>query len=222
MPDALELALKFLSAAAGLGTAAMGVVDSMKAWRGGPSNFGFKRIEEGVTKFLGSEPAEKGIAFGQADILATLKSNWINGVPKAEQKAKAKSLIHLNLTTGNAKALAAAAGVDPEMLAALATKIAKGEETTKEEINALGQFDAVLSAVLDNAYERGDQQYRNGSKALAMVVATLMSVIGAALIGANIRIAVLIGISATSLAPIAKDLSTTLQAAATAARLVRR
>ncbi len=36
--------LNFLSAAAGLGTAAMGLVDATKTFCGGPSNFGFGYI----------------------------------------------------------------------------------------------------------------------------------------------------------------------------------
>ena len=37
---------------------------------------------------------------------------------------------------------------------------------TPAEISILGQFDAVLGAVLDEAYERADQKYRNAAKLL--------------------------------------------------------
>ena len=43
--------LNLIAAAGGLGTAAMGLVDAMKAFRGGPSNFGFKFIRAAVRRF---------------------------------------------------------------------------------------------------------------------------------------------------------------------------
>src|SRR3974390_2808535 len=172
----LSVILNFLAAAGGLGTAAMGVVDASKAFWGGPSNFGFSDITSALEPFL--SPLRGTSHLGEADILDTLKANWLNGVAKADQKAKTKSLIHLGLTKGNARALATAAGVDPAKLESLAEKTAAGKKVTQDEINILGQFDAVLSAVLDAAYERGDQRYRNASRFLAMVVATIMGAIG--------------------------------------------
>ncbi|WP_407193244.1 hypothetical protein [Bradyrhizobium sp. STM 3566] len=84
-------------AAGGLGTAAMGLVDTSKAFAGGPSNFGY--IVDWLKPFL-APPANNPQASGRAQILRTLRANWLNGVPKADQKAKAKSLIHLGLTGG--------------------------------------------------------------------------------------------------------------------------
>src|SRR5437879_4977920 len=108
--------LNFLSAAAGLGTAAMGLVDATKAFCGGPSNIGFGDVETAIAPFLAASAPETGTAFGTAEILRTLRANWLNGMPKPDQKAKAKALIHLGLTQGNAAALAAAARVDPVKL----------------------------------------------------------------------------------------------------------
>jgi hypothetical protein len=227
----LKNILNLLSAAAALGTAAMGLVDATKAWNGGPSNLGFGHIKRALDRFLVAGPGQVP-ALGRAQILETLKANWINGVPKADQKAKAKALIHLGLTQGNAPALAAAAGVDGALLASLAAKTASGEPPTQPEFAVLGQFDAVLMAVLDIAYERGDQLYRNGSKALAMVVSTIIAVLvgwigykelGWGYFGSSaFALSFIIGLGATALAPVAKDLASTLQAAAGAMRLVRR
>jgi hypothetical protein len=227
--------LNFVAAAAGLGTAAMGLVDSAKAFCGGPSNFGFGYIEKAVEPFLVRASAGP-TAFGKDEILQTLKANWLNGVPKADQKAKAKSLIHLGLTQGNAAALAAAAGVDGAKLTALAQTTASGTKPDPDEINVLGQFDAVVSAVLDTAYERGDQKYRNAAKLLSMLVATVLGAAGGWLVygsGAagsvwnyfgtwQFGLSLMVGLSATPLAPIAKDLSTSLQAAVTAVGAVKR
>lgn len=224
--------LNFISAAAGLGTAAMGLVDASKAFWGGPSNFGFGCIRKAVDPFFFQGPGAPTIFFGKAEALQTLKANWLNGVAKAEQKAKAKALIHLGLTQGNAAALARAAGVDAAKLTSLAQKTAAGTAPTQEEINVLGQFDVIVSAMLDAAYERGDQIYRNASKILAMLVATVLGGIGGWIVlGGSVGdyigtraffLSLLVGLSATPLAPIAKDLATSLQSAVSAVRAVKR
>jgi hypothetical protein len=226
--------LNFVSAAAGLGTAAMGLVDATKAFFGGPSNFGFGYIKKAVEPFFVRAPGAP-TAFGQEEAMETLRANWLNGVAKPDQKAKAKALIHLGLTQGNAAALAAAAGVDATKLTSLAQKTAAGTKPDPDEINVLGQFDVIVSAVLDAAYERADQKYRNATKLLAMLFATILGVIGGWLVYGKAAesvwnyfgtwqfgLSLLIGLSATPLAPIAKDLATSLQAAVTAVRAVKR
>jgi SOS response associated peptidase (SRAP) len=109
-----------------------------------------------------------------------LKVGFANINAKAEgiETRPAKALIHLGLTPGNAVKLAEATGVSGEKLQALAEKTAGGGQPSTEEINVLGQFDVILSAVLDDAYERADQKYRNASKLLAMAVATVLGGIG--------------------------------------------
>jgi hypothetical protein len=223
--------VNFVTAAGGLGTASMGLVDATKAFRGGPSNIGLRHIENTLEPFLAPLGA-KSSAFGKAEVLETLEANWVNGVAKADQKAKIKSLIHLGLTKGNAARLAAAAGVDAKTLTSLAQKVAAGNQPTQDEINVLGQFDAVLSAVLDTAYERGDQQYRNASKFLAMLVATILGAIGGWIVfggGSStyfatreFALSLLVGVISTPLAPIAKDLTTSLQSAVGAVRSLKR
>jgi hypothetical protein len=212
----------------------MGLVDATKAFAGGPSNFGFRYIKTAVAPFIVRPPGAAS-AFGDAEVLQTLRALWLNGVAKAEQKAKAKALIHLGLARGNSARLAAASGVDAATLASLAEKTAAGTPASADEINALGQFDAVVSAVLDAAYERADQQYRNASKVLATAVATVLGAVGGWLVYGSpsgsvwgyfvswhFALALVVGLSAAPLAPLAKDLATSLQAAATAVRATRR
>ena len=74
----------------------MGLVDASKAFCGGPSNFGFGYIKTAIEPFLVKAPGA-ATAFGNVQVLQTLKANWLNGVAKAEQKAKAKALVHLGL-----------------------------------------------------------------------------------------------------------------------------
>jgi hypothetical protein len=224
-PDLIQSVGNVIAAVAALGTAAMGFVDALKAFGGGPSNFGFASIQRTLTPFL---PKQANGAFTEAKLLEALKSNWINGVAKADQKAKAKALIHLGLTAGNAAELAKAAGVDQRTLASVADKVAgrSQEALTPAETNTLGQFDAILSAILDEGYERGDQQYRNGTKILAMICAVIFGVAGSCLIkGGNwddVGLGLLLGIVAVPLAPVAKDLVSSLQAAAGALQATQR
>src|SRR5262249_30895545 len=99
--------LNFLAAAAGLGTGSMGLVDATKAFRGGVSNVGFADIRRALDSFL-EAASPNGTSFGKKEVLESLRSNWLNGVAKADQKAKAKALIHLGLTAASAPALARA------------------------------------------------------------------------------------------------------------------
>ena len=221
--------VNLIIAAGGLGTAAMGLVDASKAFWGGPSNFGFASIETALKPYI--DPLDRrGTGLHKAEILRTLRANWLNGVDKSDQKAKTKALIHLGLTQGNADKLAKVAGVDAAKLKSLAQKTASGNPVSQQEINVLGQFDTALSAVLDAAYERADQKYRNACKLLAMVVAAIMAVLvdlfffdhPQKYFDAGLAKALLIGLAATPLAPIAKDIASSLQAAAGAVGVIRR
>ncbi len=223
-----------LAAAAALGTAAYGLVDASKALRGGVSNLGFKFVADAVTPLI---EGGVGTAFTRQEVLDTLRANWLNGVAKADQKAAAKSLIRLGVTPASADALARATGIDPATFRAVAQNIAKGKPLTPTELTVLGRFDAVVSAALDTGYERADQQYRNGAKLVAAVVAVVLALVGGgilyfegakgATIGSyfaskDILVAFLVGLMATPLAPIAKDLTSSLAAAVKAISSVRR
>jgi hypothetical protein len=235
MPDDLvPYVTNALGAVAALGTAAYGLVDASKAFRGGASNAGFRFIRDAVQPFIQGAPASTADsqAFGPQQILVTLRANWLNGVAKADQKAIAKSLIRLCVTPDSADSLAKATGLDPAALKNVATKIRDGNELSSQEINLLGRFDAIVSARLDAGYERADQQYRNTAKVLAAIVAIVLAVVAGGLIygkpvadylgSANFWVALLIGAISTPLAPIAKDLSTTLVAAVNAVRGTKR
>jgi hypothetical protein len=215
-----------------LGIGAFGLVDASKSIRGGASNVGFSFIKKELALF--EEPLK---TIGKGAPLRTLKANWLNGVTKADQKATAKSLIRLSLKPDNAEDLASATGLNAVTLKVLATSIVEGSTLDQEEINFLGRFDAIVSTILDAAYERGDQQYRNTAKALAAIVATVLAVVAGGVVffsnqaGATIPAyitssefltATLVGLVSTPLAPVAKDISSTLQAAVKAVNAVHR
>ncbi len=227
-----------ITAVGGLGTASYGIVDVTKSFAGGVSNRGFACIAKTMATLIPektiaaaaqsdtSEPATSP-ALGLSSILVTLKSNWINGMASDDQRAIAKSLVKLRLNAELVPLLATLTGVNPVTLASVATKIASGTPLDKEETDVYGRFDLVLTTLLDQAYQRADQQYRNTSKLCAVIVAIALAVIGAWTLGQIHGLffldrafweAVLLGLLATPLAPIAKDVAGAIQAGAKAAQ----
>ncbi len=210
---------QMIAAIAGLGTAAYGLVDASKFLKGGVSNVGYKHIQ---TKLKPFEPALTTIMGNAA--WDTIYANWINGVSTPDQKAAAKAMIRLGLTEENAERLAPIASLDADQFKQVIAKVQHGADLVQTDLNLLGQFDAFVSAMLDAAYERADQQYRNSAKAWAVVVAVALAVFGGDIlhaptttpyyfVSADFWAAVMIGVIATPLAPIAKDLATALTSA---------
>ncbi len=210
-----------------LGTAAYGVVDVSKGFGGGISNRGFGDIKQVVSKFIPPSPgdASNASALALPSVLATLRANWLNGMPLSDQKSIAKGLIKLNLTEASAATMAAAAGVDKAALTSIAAKLAMGSDPlTSVETDVYGRFDLLLTANLDQGYQRGDQRYRNSAKLLTVPVAVVLAWLGASAIagghlqpGDSLR-AFVCGLLAVPLAPVAKDLSSAIQAGAKVAQ----
>lgn len=208
-----------VTAVGGLGTAAFGLVDASKAVLG-INGIGFGRIQKSVSTLLPS-PAS---AMPAVKILATLKANWMNGTDLGSQKSIAKSLVKLNLNPGNANSLATQTGVDPALLTSVATKIAAGLPLTPAESDVFGRLDLIVTAILDEAYQYGDQVYRNWTRALAAVVAVALALVGNLTLPTPLdwREALLVGLLATPLAPIAKDAATALATAVNTLQAVKR
>ncbi len=217
--------VKLIAAAGALGTAAFGLVDASKAFWGGMSNPGFGYIRKAVETLLAT--AGGAAAFGRPEIMATLRASWLNGVPKATQKATAKSLIHLMLTPQTAPAMAAAVGVNADHLTLAAQHIQNDEAVTDQDMRVLGIYDVMASAVLDFGYERADQFYRNTTKLAAAGCAIVLAVAAKWLMDGtfnrdSLLMAAIVGVIATPLAPMAKDLATSIAAAAKAVGALKR
>lgn len=208
-----------ITAIGGLGTAAFGLVDATKVFGGGANHLGFSGIRKAVTPLI--PPPAHGLA--PEKILETLRSNWFNGTDLASQKSIAKSLIKLNLDTGNAEAVAQATGADVALLTTVAGSIAIGAPLTAAQSDFFARFDLIITAILDDAYEHADQVYRNGTRALASLFALGLAFGGEYSIGAHQwGLAFLVGLLATPLAPIAKDLSSALATAVNALQAAKR
>jgi hypothetical protein len=219
-----------LAAAGGFGAAAYGLVDVSKAFGGGISNVGFGHVRDTLGFF---EPALRGL--GKISPLDIFRANWLNGVPQADQKAVVKSIIRLGLSPTNASALAQTVGIDPDALTSAANKIDAGSSLEPEDVSILARFDAIVDAALDGGFERADQQYRNSAKATAAITSTILAVVaggvahaqsggfelGEFIFSQDFLMSLLTGSLATPLAPVAKDLSSSLAGAVRSMSAVR-
>jgi hypothetical protein len=220
---------QIITAIGGLGTAAFGLVDSTKVLGGGVNRIGFGNIAEAVKKLT---PGAAASGLTQAKIVDTLKANWYNGTDLASQKSIAKSLIKVGMNPGNAPALAAATGVDAGVLGAVAACISSGTPLTSEQSDVFARFDFILTALLDEVYQKSDEAYTNGTRLVASCFAVgLAFVAGWSLLGGNfvpylhsneMWLSLMAGLLATPLAPIAKDLSSALATAVNTMQAIKK
>jgi hypothetical protein len=219
MAFTIELLPEYIAAVSAIGAAATGLVDSTKLFGGGISRFGYSIIKKHLLPFnaLLNEIPE-GAAF------ETIYGIWINGADKDDQKAKVKALIKMGFKPTTAQQMADATGLPFVELCDLAQSFVEGTALSAAQVNIYGRLDAVLSAVLDAAYEQADQRYRNAAKVLAAIFAVLLSVFGDHAVNgaaANPLVAVFIGLIATPLAPVAKDITTAINDAVQASGKIR-
>ncbi len=208
-----------IAAVGALGTAAFGLVDAFKALPGGGiSRAGFKFIRQTILKLAPEIPSLNGTGLSRDSLLYTLQSQWINGTAAGDQINIAKSLIKLRLTPATAAALASATGVDAGILSQIAASIQSGTALTPQQSDVYGRFDLLLTTLLDQAYQRAAQRYRNVAKFAAIPISVALAVTAAYVIPNQIEVsqAVLIGLIATPIAPVAKDISSAISTAAQA------
>ncbi|HEY2751553.1 hypothetical protein [Phenylobacterium sp.] len=226
LADAVAGTIATITALGALGTGAAGLVDASKAFGGGVSNFGLGYINAALKPFAAAldnaTPAWPEL----------VRASWINGMPKEDQKAATKSLIRLGLSAVNSAEIAAAGHVDAAALQTALTNIQSGAPSTVADVNTLGRLNGMIDAAMDAGYERADQQYRNASKVAAGAASVVLAVWAGQLMkgyavtgldtGHLFWPSVLAGLLAVPIAPIAKDLASSLQAAASAVQAVKR
>jgi len=210
-----------VAAIGGLGTAAFGLVDASKALGGGVNHIGFGAIKSLARSLT---PGTQTNALSQKEVVATLQANWFNGTDLGSQKSIAKTLIKLNLSPGNARDLAAATGVDPDALSTIASNMAAGTALTTTQSDVYARFDLILTAMLDEAYQRSDNLYHNWTRAIAAVIAIVLALIGGYALSPRLPVwqSALAGLLATPLAPIAKDFSSALATAVNTMQAIRK
>jgi hypothetical protein len=231
-----------ITAIGALGTASFGLVDATKVFGGGVSRCGLGDIRRALLPLFEGATDKKDLStpLTYASVYANLKANWINGTDLGHQKEIAKSLLKLRLSATTAAVFAKGTGVDAEVLSEVAVALNMGMELTKEEADTYSRFDLALTALLDQAYQRADQRYRNSAKALAGVFSVAIALAGGWILSsptlavgtlhgstapyspmtANFWFAALAGALATPLAPIAKDLTSALAAGVSVAQKI--
>ena len=229
----LDSAAQWIAAMGGLGAASYGLVDVTKAFWGGPSRVGFAGIRRVVGELLGADQGEPPSLLSKAVLLGSLKASWINGVPFDEQKEMAKSFIRERLSAKTAPDLARELGIAPAALTAAASARDAGHPLGDEEQAAYEKFGYALSVVVDAAYQRADQAYRNFAKLLATLIGIALAGIGGYFLSgradvgdyvshADFAKSLLFGLLAAPFAPISKDLASVLQALAKALALAKK
>lgn len=215
-----------VTAIGALGLAACALVDTSKTLPGGGvSNVGFDCIEAAVNLFFPKAPDAPKVPNLAGSFLYTLHANWISGMAAADQKAVAKSLIKLRLTPDTSRQFAAVTQVDPAVLEEVARRMTIGAALEAQHTNALGRFDLALTAILDAAYQRADQRYRNFSRGWAMIAAIVLAGLGGIAISNTATqwlLTVFCGVLAVPLAPITKDLTSALTAGVKMAQSLKR
>lgn len=219
LPD-LGAALAGLSA---LSTASFGLLDLSKGVPFGVSNLGAGKIRAALLPFREA----LANALGADGWWPVVRANWIAGVAKADQKAKAQALIKLGLSSSNAGSIAAAAHVDPAALEhavkALETGAgtsATGPALSDADLNVLGRMNATIDALMDAAFEAADEEYRNVCRLLAGVISIVLAIVAWRLWPTatdnpqpSFWTAVGVGVLAVPFAPVAKDLTSALSTA---------
>jgi len=217
--EKLDIVIAVIAATGGLGMAAMSLVDAFKAIPGGGvSRIGFRYVRSTVLELSDVLTAAIG-----ADWEDVILSHWINGRTRDDQIAAIRSILRLGLNDKTADQLAKVAKVDAEKLAIVAGKLATGAELDQSEVDVLGRAEAAVGARLDAAFDLADQAYRNTSRVLAGVIAIALAEVAWLLVPTSYGWddALLIGILAVPIAPIAKDLVSALTAAAKAVKAER-
>jgi hypothetical protein len=216
--------IALISAIGALGTAAFSLVDATKVAGGGLSRVGLGDLKRAARPYhVALEEALGKDDEGKPAWEQVLSAHWMNGRPRDEQKAILKGLIRLGLSPKSAGALADPAHVDRAQLTVAAQKLERGDELETADINVLGRLDASVDAQLDAAFDRADQRYRNWSRVVAGFVAVGLSLLAAWALEEFDQwpVALLVGLLAVPFAPIAKDLVSSLQAAAATLRATK-
>lgn len=192
-----------------LGTAAFGIVEALKWTRVGYA--GFSKLKSMLQPIWGA----LGIAYGKHF------EEVLRGQYKGDQGELSRTLrqgVRIGLTATNAEEISTWLGLKhTQRMREVAAKLEAGTEITDEDRNMLGRFELAIDARIDAALTLAQNQYagklRFGASCLALLIALA---VGFYL--NMVFLAIIIGISAVPLAPIAKDLSSALQAAIQAMR----
>ena len=193
-----------------LGTAAFGIVEGLKRWRRlGEAGF------HAILTLLSAISDTLRTAYGP-DVEKLLRAQY-----RGQQGELARIIrqgARIGLTPDNAEAVARGLGiVDAAKLKAAAVAIEAGEELTPQLRNVIGRFELAVDARIDAALTLAQDSYAGTVRIAASVVALIIAIAVGVYVG-RVFEAVLVGIAAVPLAPIAKDVVSALKSASEALR----
>ena len=201
-----HLAATILAAGA-LGTAAFGIVEGLKRWSV-IGDAGFRTIVHILGPIIGALP------YGP-DTEALLRAQY-----RGDSQELARLLrqgVRLGLSVDNAETLASYLGVvgHAELRDAAAAAVA-GTELTSEQRNIIGRFEVAVDARIAAATTLAHAQYAGTMKIAASIVAIALALVIGWRLNVDLLHALVVGLAAVPLAPIAKDVAAGLRAAAQA------
>lgn len=201
-----------LLATGALGTASFGIVEASK-WLSLVGEAGFSAAH---TR-LGSLTATLSVAYGRD------YESMLRGLYRGDQRDLTRTLrqgVRVGLTAANAAAVASFLGsIDGAQLAAVAGKAQSGGTLSDDDRSLIGRYELAADARIDAALAVANADYAGTARILASAVSLLIAVATQRALGDDavpLTTAILVGIAAVPLAPIAKDLASALQSASKA------
>jgi hypothetical protein len=192
-----------------LGTAAFGIVEALKWTELGLAGY------RSIKGLLGPVLKAYEVAYGP-DWERLLRAQYRGD--QAELARWLRQGTRIGLTPATAPAMANfVRTVKPEDLAKVAGELNKGEDLDPDLRNILGRFELAVDARIQAALALAQERYAGTARVAATVVALGIAVVVGVMLDRLFQ-AVLVGIAAVPLAPIAKDLVSALQSASVALR----
>ena len=219
--------MTFVLAAGALGTAAFGIVEGLK-WFALIGEAGFRHIERFLEEGFGEALV---VAYGK-DAVALLRAQYRSPKSHDELVRTLRQGVRLGLTASTASKLAQTVGVvAPEALTRIASSLASSEASTAASAEPtdpltdaqralLGRFELAVDTRIDAVLTLSEDTYRSAARFCAALIAIAIALATAVSLGASepavFGRALLLGLMAVPIAPIAKDVTSGIAAAAKA------
>lgn len=202
-----------------VGVAAFGVVDSLRSLFPFIDRIGIGYILRTITSLTpesGESPSGTGLH--QKQILGAIEARWIIGEKPLDQKDFAASLTKTHLNPANAAAVASVTNLDKQLLTSAAAKLKSVTPLTIPEQGSYTQFELTVASMIDEAFLRSVRANQNGMRILSAGVCVALSLVcgwvlnertlEAYLYSGDMCRAILLGLAAVPVVPVARDVST--------------
>jgi len=201
---------QFVLAAGAVGTASMGIVEGFKSTKWSP--IGFSKL----TKSISWADAALNKAYGK-ESKTLLESLYRVNRTSGDLPRILRQGVRIGLDQNNAAEMEETLlGADSKQLQGVAKKVAEGTDLDTTEKNILGRFEVAADARIDAALALAERAYSNGIRYRAFFIAQGLAFGAVFAIGPDskkIITALIIGLVAVPLAPIAKDVAKGFQSA---------